>query len=84
MGLSEEIHVCPVAEAASAAVPYTALADMKDKQKISVWPRSSFNPTTKGSTLPPADAQIAPSLAPAPARKVAQAAFFGENTAERA
>ena len=65
LGLSEEIHVCRVAEAASAAVPYTALADMKDKQKISVWPRSCFDPMVEGSTpLPAGGTELKPMAEP--------------------
>eukprot|EP01044_Picomonas_judraskeda_P009947 COSAG03_NODE_1249_length_4474_cov_2.287771_3_plen_141_part_00 len=65
--LTEEIHVCPVAESPGAATPYTTLADMKDKQRVSVWPCSSFN-SGPGGTAPPISApRAAPAPTPAPA-----------------
>lgn len=64
--MTEEVHVCPVAATLSAAVPYTALADVKDKQRVSVWPRSSFNSGSEGSIALPAPAAAKPT-APAPA-----------------
>lgn len=80
LGLAEEIHVCPVAETASAAVPYTTLAAMKDKSKVSVWPCSSFDVGADGSVTngdgpqpTPASAQPpAPTSAPLNARDLAR------------
>lgn len=68
--LTEEVHVCPVAATLSTAVPYTALSAMKDKQRVSVWPCSSFNSGSEGSSALPAPAGAASkptALAPAPA-----------------
>ena len=67
--LTEDIHVCPVAESPSVATPYTTLAEMKDKQRVSVWPCSAFISGPEG-TAPPVSGALtvgAPRVAaPAP------------------
>eukprot|EP01043_Picozoa_sp_COSAG02_P051542 COSAG02_NODE_5439_length_4329_cov_5.535225_2_plen_110_part_00 len=66
--------MCPVAATLSAAVPYTALADVNDKQRVSVWPCRSFNSWSEGSSalpVPAASKPTAPAPAPTPPSTVA-------------